>query len=89
KDCDMNTPLPAGTTLAPGSLKRVVDSTAPFADATPRVSYDDPKKITLSSHVTVKVSAADTAGTTYSGSASVTSAVGTIKGETITVMFTD
>ena len=89
KDCGMNTPLPDGATLASGSLKRVVDATAPFADATPRVSYDDPTKITLSSYVTVKVSAADTAGNTYSGSTSVTSAVGTIKGETITVVFTD
>jgi hypothetical protein len=89
KDCGMNTPLPAGATLAPGSLKRVVDTAAPFADATPRVSYDDPSKITLSSYVTVKITAADTAGNTYSGSTSVTSAVGTIKGETITVVFTD
>jgi hypothetical protein len=89
KDCGMNTPLPDGATLAPGSLKRVVDTTAPFADATPRVSYDDPSKITLSSYVTVKITAADTAGNTYSGSTSVTSAVGTIKGETITVVFTD
>ena len=88
KDCGMNTPLPDGATLAPGSLKRVVDTTAPFADATPRVSYDDPSKITLSSYVTVKITAADTAGNTYSGSTSVTSAVGTIKGETITVVFT-
>jgi hypothetical protein len=88
KDCDMNTPLPDGATLAPGSLKRVVETTAPFADATPRVSYDDPSKITLSSYVTVKITAADTAGNTYSGSTSVTSAVGTIKGETITVVFT-
>jgi hypothetical protein len=89
KDCGMNTPLPDGATLAPGSLKRVVDTTAPFADATPRVSYDDPSKITLSSYVTVKITAADTAGNTYSGSTSVTSAVGTIKGETIAVVFTD
>jgi len=89
KDCGMNTPLPDGATLAPGSLKRVVDSTAPFADATPRVSYDDPKKITLSSYVTVKITAADTAGNTYSGSTSVSSAVGTIDGETIKVVFTD
>ena len=89
KDCAMNTPLPDGATLAPGSLKRVVDTTAPFADATPRVSYDDPKKITLSSYVTVKITAADTAGNTYSGSTSVSSVVGTIDGETITVAFTD
>jgi hypothetical protein len=89
KDCGMNTPLPDGATLASGSLKRVVDATTPFADATPRVSYDDPSKITLSSYATVKITAADTAGNTYSGSTSVTSAVGTIKGETITVVFTD
>jgi len=89
KDCGMNTPLPDGATLDSGSLKRVVDATTPFADATPRVSYDDPSKITLSSYATVKITAADTAGNTYSGSTSVTSAVGTIKGETITVVFTD
>ena len=89
KDCGMNTPLPDGATLASGSLKRVVDATTPFADATPRVSYDDPSKITLSSYATVKITAADTAGNTYSGSTSVTSAAGTIKGETITVVFTD
>ena len=89
KDCGMNTPLPDGATLASGSLKRVVDATTPFADATPRVSYDDPSKITLSSYATVKITAADTAGNTYSGSTSVTSAVGTINGETITVVFTD
>ncbi len=89
KDCGMNTPLPGGATLAPGSIKRVVVATAPFADATPRVSYDDPKKITLSSYVSLKITAADTAGNTYSGNTSVTSAVGTISGETITVVFTD
>ena len=90
KNCGMNTPLPSGATLAPGSLKRTVDSTiTPFSDATPRVSYQDPKKVTMTSYVTVKVAATDTAGNTYSGSTSVTSAVGTIDGENITVVFTD
>ena len=90
KDCGMNTPLPSGATLAPGSLKRTVDSTtAPFSNTTPRVSYQDPKKVTMTSYVTVKVAATDTAGNTYSGSTSVTSAVGTIDGENITVVFTD
>jgi hypothetical protein len=90
KDCGMNTPLPSGATLAPGSLKRTVDSTtAPFSDATPRVSYDDPKKITMTSYVSVKIAAADTAGNTYSGSTSLSSAEGTIDGENITVVFTD
>ncbi len=90
KDCGMNTPLSDGATLAPGSMKRTVDgSTAPFSDGTPRVSYDDPKKITLSSYVSIKVTAADTAGYTYSGTTSVTDAVGTIDGDNITVVFTE
>jgi hypothetical protein len=90
KDCGMNTPLPSGATLAPGSLKRTVDSTTtPFSDTTPRVSYQDPKKVTMTSYVSVKVAATDTAGNTYSGTTSVTSAVGTIGGENITVVFTD
>ena len=90
KDCGMNTPLPDGATLAPGTLKRTVDSgTAPFADATPRISYDDPTKITMSGYVSIKVTAADTVGNTYSGSTSVTDAEGTISGDTITVVFTD
>lgn len=89
KDCGMNTPLPTGVTLAPGSLKRTVDATTtPFSDATPRVSYDDPTKVTLTSYVPVKVTASDTAGNTYSGNTSVSSAVGTIAGENITVVFT-
>ncbi len=89
KDCGMNTPLPDGATLAPGSLKRTLDSTtAPFSDATPRLSYGDPEKITMSGYVSVRVTAADTAGNTYSGSTSVSSAVGTIVGENITVVFT-
>jgi hypothetical protein len=71
-------------------MKRTVDgSTAPFSDGTPRVSYDDPKKITLSSYVSIKVTAADTAGYTYSGTTSVTDAVGTIDGDNITVVFTE
>ncbi len=90
KDCGMNTPMPAGVTLAAGSLKRTVDgSAAPFSDATPQVSYGDPTRITLSADVSVKVTAADPQGNTYSGTTSVTSAVGTIDGETITVVFTD
>jgi hypothetical protein len=85
----MNTPLPDGATLAPGSLKRTVDGTTPpFSDGTPRVSYDDPKQVTLSTYVSIKVTASDTVGNTYSGSTSVTSAVGTIDGENITVVFT-
>jgi hypothetical protein len=90
KDCGMNTPLPSGATLAPGSLKRTVDSTTtPFSTGAPRLSFQDPKKVTMTSYVTVKVAATDTAGNTYSGSTSVTSAVGTIDGEKITVVFTD
>jgi hypothetical protein len=90
KDCGMNTPLPTGATLAPGSLKRTLDSTTtPFSDATPRASYDDPKKITMTSYVSIKITAADTAGNTYSGSASVSSEEGTIDGENITVVFVD
>ena len=88
KDCGMNTPLPDGVTLAAGSLKRTVDgSAAPFSDATPQVSYGDPTRITLSANVSVKVTAADPQGNTYSGTTSVTSVVGTINGETITVDF--
>jgi len=87
KDCGMNTPLPGGKTLAPGSLTRVVVTDAPFSTATPRVAYDDPKKITMSSYVLVKLTATDTAGGVHSGSASVTTAVGTINGETISVVF--
>lgn len=90
KDCGMNTPLPDGATLAPGSLKRTVDgSTAPFSDGSPQVSYDDPTKVTMSGYVSIKVTAADTAGKNYSGTTSVSSAVGTIAGENITVVFTD
>jgi hypothetical protein len=90
KNCGMNTPLPDGAALAPGSLKRTVDGAkAPFSDATPRVSFDDPTKITMTSYVSVKVAATDTAGNTYSGTTSVSSAEGTIDGENITVIFTD
>jgi hypothetical protein len=90
KDCGMNTPLPDNAKLAAGSLKRTVDgTTAPFSDATPQVSYDDPKKVTMSGNVSIKITAADTSGNTYSGTTSVSSVVGTIDGETITVVFTD
>jgi hypothetical protein len=89
KDCGMNTPLPAGKTLAPGTLTRTVATADPFATATPRVSYDDPKKITMSSYVLVKLTATDTAGVVHTGSTSVTTAVGSINGENITVVFTD
>jgi hypothetical protein len=89
KDCGMNTPLPSGKSLAPGTLTRVVVTDAPFSTATPRVAYDDPKKITMSSYVLVKLTASDTTGVAHSGSTSVTTAVGTINGETITVVFTD
>jgi hypothetical protein len=90
KDCGMNTPLPNGAALAPGSMKRTVDAgTTPFSDATPRVTYNDPNKVTMTSYVSVKVSATDTAGKTYSGSTSVTSAVGVIDGENLTVVFTN
>ena len=88
KDCGMNTPLPGGKTLATGTLTRVVVTAAPFSTATPRVASDDPKKITMSSYVSVKITATDTAGGTYSGTTSVTTAVGTINGETMTVVFT-
>ena len=90
KDCGMNTPLPNGATLKPGSLKRTVDgSAAPFSDASPQVSFDDPRKVTMSGYVSLTIAASDTAGNTYTGSASVSSEVGTIDGEKITVVFTD
>jgi hypothetical protein len=43
----------------------------------------------MSSYVSVKVTAADTGGGAYSGTTSVTTAVGTIDGENMTVVFTD
>ena len=90
KDCGMSTPLPDGGTVAPGSIKRTVDaSNTPFAASIPLLSMDDPTKVTLSSAVVVTVTAADTAGNTYSGTTTVTRAVGTITGENLTVVFTE
>ena len=90
KDCGMNTPLPDGAALAPGSVKRTVDaSKTPFGDGLPLLSNDDPTKVMLSSAVVVTVTAADAAGNTYSGTTTVTSAVGTIAGENLTVVFTE
>ena len=89
KDCGMNLQLSKDNTLAPGTITRTVTSPAPFSTSTPRVAYDDPKKITMSSYVLVKLTATDTAGGVHSDTTSVTTAVGTINGETMTVVFTD
>jgi hypothetical protein len=88
KGCGMNTPLPAGATLAAGSLKRTVTSSGtPFATASPRVSSADPSKVTVSSYVAITLEAMDTAGKAYKGSASVSTVTGTISGENISVVF--
>jgi hypothetical protein len=88
KSCGMNTPLPNGATLAPGTLTRTVTSSGtPFATATPRVSSSDPSKVTMSGYVAIKVEAKDTAGKVYQGSTSVSTVTGTISGENITVEF--
>jgi hypothetical protein len=84
----MNTPLPAGATLAAGTLKRTVTSSGtPFATASPRVSSTDPSKVTVSSYVAITLEAMDTAGKAYKGSASVSTVTGTISGENISVVF--
>jgi len=89
KDCGMNRALAPGKTLATGTLKRVVVTDAPFSTGTPWVADENPKMITMFSYVEIKVAATDTDGGRYLITESVTTAVGTINGENITVVFTD
>lgn len=88
KGCGMNTPLPDGATLAPGTLTRKVTSSGtPFANASPRISYDDPLIVTMSDYISIDLAAKDTAGKSYDGTASIATVTGTISGDTITVVF--
>ncbi len=88
KGCGMDTPLPNGATLAPGTLTRkVISSGTPFANASPRISYGNPLVVTMSSYISIDLAAKDTAGKSYDGSASISTVTGTINGETITVVF--
>ncbi|WP_028707852.1 hypothetical protein [Propionicicella superfundia] len=89
KDCAMNSRLPSGVTMKPGTLKRTVSSSAtPFADASPYLSYGDPTTVTMSAYIPIKVDLTGTNGNPYTGSVSISRAVGTIDGEKITVVFT-
>ena len=87
KDCGMNTPLPAGATLAPGTVKRTVTTDGtPFAKSTVLMSSRDSSTVSIATFLTVAVEAKYTSGQVYKGNASVVDATGTIDGENLTVV---
>jgi len=87
KDCGMNTPLPAGATLAPGTVKRTVTTDGtPFAKSTVLMSSPDSSTVSISTYLPIAVEEKDTSGQVYKGNLVVVDATGTVDGENLTVV---